>query len=102
MGTVGVYGVTAAFQKVGLGNSTSLCCNRVCLASVFLVGVVTVMHLVAIHLKDIDRIEVQVLNQVVEMQVGAEGGPLGVEGDGPAVGDVAAAHGCLRITEITR
>ena len=59
------------------------------------------MHLVAIHLKDIDRIEVQVLNQVVEMQVGAEGGPLGVEGDGPAFGDVAAAHGCLRSAEIT-
>ena len=36
------------------------------------------------------------------MQVGAEGGPLGVEGDGQAVGDVASMHGCLRSTEITK
>ena len=56
---------------------------------------------VAVHLKDLDRGDVWVFNQVVELQVGAEGGLLGVEGGGTAVGDVATAHGCLCSAEIT-
>ena len=56
---------------------------------------------VSIHLKDLDIWEDLVLKQVVELQVGAEGGPLGVEGDGPDVGDVAAMYRCLHITYIT-
>ena len=38
---------------------------------------------------------------MVDLQVGAEGGPLGVEGDCTAVGYVAAAYGCVRSTDIT-
>ena len=56
---------------------------------------------VAVHPKGLGRGEVPVFNQVVELQVGAEGGPLFVEGDGPAVGDVSSIHGCLHSTEIT-
>ena len=51
---------------------------------------------VEVHLKDF-----QVFKQVVNLQVGAEGGPLGVEGNSLAVGDVASMHGCLCIMEIT-
>ena len=46
----------------------------------------TETNLVAVHLKDINRGEVWVLKQVVELQVGAEGGPLGIEGVGPSIG----------------
>ena len=59
------------------------------------------MNTVDIHLKDINRGEVRVFKQVVDLQVGAEGSPLVVEGDGPDVGDVAVAHGYLRSVEIT-
>ena len=61
----------------------------------------TVTDHVFIHLKDIDRGERLVLKQVVDLQVGSEGGPLVVEGDSLAVGDVKAKYGCLRNTEIT-
>ena len=47
----------------------------------------------SIHLKNIDREEYLILKQVVDLQVEAEGVPLGVEGDSPAVGDVAAVYG---------
>ena len=57
-------------------------------------------NMVVVHLKDIDRGEVRFLKKVVGMQVGTEGGPLGVEGDGLDVRYVAAAHGCLRSAEI--
>ena len=50
---------------------------------------------VAVHLKDLGRGEFRVFKQVVELQVGTESVSLGVEGDGPAVGYVAVAHGCL-------
>ena len=59
------------------------------------------MNPVAVHLKDIDRGEVRVLKKVVELQVGAEGGPLGVEGDDLDIGDVAVMHGCLCSADIT-
>ena len=61
----------------------------------------TVTNMVAVHLKDLDRGEVRVFKHVVELHVGAEGGPLGVEGDGLAVGYVADVHGRLRSAEIT-
>ena len=61
----------------------------------------TVTNLVVMQLKYLDRWEFWFLKQVVELQVGAEGGPLGVEGDGLDAGDVAAAHCCLRSTDIT-
>ena len=56
---------------------------------------------VAVHLKDLDRGGIRVFYQVVKLKVGAECGPLGVEGDGLDAGDVAAAHCCLRSTDIT-
>ena len=36
-----------------------------------------------------------------DLQVVVESIPLGLEGDSPAVGDVAATYGCLRSAEIT-
>ena len=48
---------------------------------------------VSIHLKDMDSGKDLVLKQVVKLEAGVEGGPLGVEGDGPAIGDVAATYG---------
>ena len=93
VGSVGFLGVTEAFQKVGLGDSAPYRCKQVRLKSVVLRVVVTLMNLVAIHLKDVKRGEVRVFKNVVELQVGVEGGPLGVAGDGPAVEDFAAAHG---------
>ena len=57
---------------------------------------------VNVHLTDLDIGEVQVFKQMVELQVGAKGGPMGVDGDGLAVGDVASTYGCLRSTDITK
>ena len=56
---------------------------------------------VYIHLKNINRDEDIVLKQVVDLQVGADGGPLGVEDEGLDVGDVADAYRCLSNAEIT-
>ena len=56
--TVGFYGFTADFSKVGLGNRTTRCCNRVHLESFGFGGVVTVTNPVAIYLQDLDRGEV--------------------------------------------
>ena len=61
----------------------------------------TVMNPVDVHPKDLDRGDVRVFKQVVELQVGEEGGPLVVEGNGLAIGDVASTHVCLRRTDIT-
>ena len=56
---------------------------------------------VFIGLKGIARGKDIVLKQVVDLQVGEEGVPLGVEGDSPSIGNVAATYGCLRSAEIT-
>ena len=56
---------------------------------------------VSMHLKYLDRGYDLVLNQVVKLQIGAEGGPLGVEGHSPAVGDVTAVYRCLCRADIT-
>ena len=61
----------------------------------------TVTDTVSIQLNNIDRWEDLILKQVVELQVGAEGGPLRVEGDVPYIGDVAVAYDFLQSTEIT-
>ena len=42
----------------------------------------TAMNLVDVHLKDLNRGGNRVLKEVVDLQVGSEGDPLGVEGDG--------------------
>ena len=60
----------------------------------------TVTYPVYINLKDLGRGDNLVLKQVVELQVGAEGGLLVLEVDGPDVGDVAVVYGCLRSTDI--
>ena len=45
------------------------------------------MNPVELNLQDIYIGDIWVLKQVVELQVGAEGVPLGLEGDGTTVGD---------------
>ena len=101
MGTTGFSRILAALQKVGLGDSTSCCCNQVRPEELGYGGLVTVMDPLSIHLKDLNRGEDVVFMQVAKLQVGAEGGPLGVEGDSNDVRYVAAAYGCLRSTDIT-
>ena len=64
---VGFPRFTTAFQKVGIGDSTPRKCNRFRLESVGLGGVVTVLNPMAVHLKDLERGEVQVFNQVVDL-----------------------------------
>ena len=98
---MGFSGVAEAFQKVGLGNSMPRRCKRVHLESVWSGGGVTVTNLVAVHLKDIKRGGLRVFKQVVELQVGTGRGPLGVKGDSPVLGDIAATHDCLCSAEIT-
>ena len=61
----------------------------------------TVADPVSMHLKDIDIRDDLVLKHVVNLQIGAEGGPLGVEGDSLAFGNVTATYGFLRSAEIT-
>ena len=80
-------GIVEALQKVDLGNSPPCCCNQVRPQLVFS-GVVTVSNPVSIHLKEFDGWEVRGLHLVVHMELGAEGGPLGVELVGAGVGDV--------------
>ena len=94
-------GVAAAFQKVGIGDITPRHCNRVRLESFWSGGVVTVTNPVAVHLEDIKRGGLRVFKQVVELQVGTGRGPLGVKGDSPVLGDIAATHDCLCSAEIT-
>ena len=70
--------VLEAFQKVGLCNSSPCRCNRF-RPDTILFRVVSVTDPVSIHLKDLDGWESMVLQLVVDLQVGAERGPLGVE-----------------------
>ena len=58
-------------------------------------------HPVSIHLKDFDGWERIVLQAVVELEVGTEGGPLVVEGVGTGGRYVTSANCCLRRAEIT-
>ena len=50
------------------------------------------MDPVSVHLKDLDSGEIRVLEQVVHLEVGAEGGPLAIQGNSVAVGDVTASY----------
>ena len=70
-----------AFQKVGLCNSSPRRCNRV-RPDTIKARVVSVTDPVSIHLKDLDGWESMVVQLVVDLQVGAERGPLGVESRG--------------------
>ena len=67
--------VHEAFQKVVLGDSVSRCCNRVRMETKFL-GVVSVMNMMSIHLKDFDGRGSRVLNHVVDLYISAEGDQL--------------------------
>ena len=100
VGTPGFSRIAAAIQKVGLGDSTPCCCNRVHLEDLESGRVLNVTGPLSIHLKYIDRGEYLVLKQVDEMQVGSEGVPLGVESDSLDVGDVAAVYSFLHSAEI--
>ena len=66
---------------MGLGNSSPRCCNRVH-PDTRLFGVVSIVNPVSIHLKDFDVREIIILQAVVDLEVGAEVGPLVVEGAG--------------------
>ena len=63
---------------MGLGNSTPRRCNRV-YPYTRLLGVVSVMNLVSIHLKEFDGWCVRIWKPVVDLEVGTEGCPLIVE-----------------------
>ena len=91
MGTSGVSRIVGDLQKVVLGDSMPHLCSRVRLEELVSGGVVTVTDPVSINLNDLDRGEYLVFNQVVDLQVRAEGVPLGVEGESPSVGIVADA-----------
>ena len=99
-GSKGFAEVGEAFQKVDLGNSAPRRCNRVSPDAVLL-GVMTVTDPVSIHLKDFNDRKSRGLQAVVDLQVGAVGHPLGVEGGCAGGGDVTATNGCLRSAEIT-
>ena len=58
-------------------------------------GESTVTDLVSVHLKDLDSGEIRFLKKVVQMEDGAEGGPLTIEGYCMEVGDMTALYGCL-------
>ena len=60
---------------MGLGNSVPHRCNQVHLDT-RLLGVMSVTHLVSIHLKDFDSRDSMVLKHVVDLYIGAEGDPL--------------------------
>ena len=47
---------------------------------------------VDVHMKDLNRWRVWFLKEVVELKIGSEGNPLGVEDDGFDVGDLIVAH----------
>ena len=65
-----------SLQKVVLGNIPPRRCNQVRPEDLGSGGVVTVTNLLSVHLKGLNRGEDIVLMQVVNLQVGAEGGPL--------------------------
>ena len=50
------------------------------------------MDLLYVHLKDLDNGEIRVLEQVVQIVVGAEGGPLEIQGDSAAIGDMITSY----------
>lgn len=77
-GPDGFARVAEAFQKVGLCNSSPRRCNRV-RPDTILLRVVAVTDPVSIHLKDLDGWEVIALQAVVDLEGGAERGPLIVE-----------------------
>ena len=58
----------------------------------------TVIDLVSVHLKDLDSGDIRVLDQVVQMEVGAEGEPMSIEGGYAAVGYMKSSYGCLQRT----
>ena len=62
IGNMGFYEVVESFHKVSLGDSTPCHCKKFRLESVGLGGGVTVMNLVAVHLKELDRGGIWVLN----------------------------------------
>ena len=48
------------------------------------------MDLVSVHLRYLDSGKIRALEQVVQLEVGAEGGPMTIEGNCAAVGDMNA------------
>ena len=58
------------------------------------------MDPVYLNLRNLYSYEIWVLEKVVHMEVGLEGGSLAVEGESAAVGDVVTSYSCLKRTDI--
>ena len=58
------------------------------------------MDPVYLNLRDLYSYEIWVLEKVVQMEVGLEGGSLAVQGDSAAIGDVVALYSCLKRADI--
>ena len=69
---------------MGCGNSSPCRINRVCPDAAIL-GVTTVLDPVFKHLKDIDHWVVKVIEEIADTEVGAEGPPVYIIGDGALV-----------------
>ena len=64
-------------------------------------GEATDMYPVYVKLKDLNIWEIGVLEQVVQMEVSTEEGPLAVQGNNAAVGDVDDSYGHMKRVKIT-
>ena len=64
-------------------------------------GEATVTDPVSVHLQYLNSGDIWVLNQVVQLIVGAKGGPLDIKGDFTAVVYMNASYRCLQRLEIT-
>ena len=95
-------GVGAAFQKVDLGDSAPRRSNRVCPNAGHPRGKISVTDPDAIHLKDLDKGDVRVLEGVVNLLVGAEVHPVPVFLGSFFTGDMSATNATLRNAEITQ
>ena len=79
-------GVATSLQKVGICNISPRRCNQFQLENRGSGGEATVTYPVSVHLKDIDSGKIRFLEQVIQLEVVAEGRPLDIEGDCVAFG----------------
>ena len=61
----------------------------------------TITDPLSVHLKGIDSGDIWFLKKLVQLEVGAEGGTLAIEGDCTAVGYMTALYRFLQTAEIT-
>ena len=85
-----------SLQKVSICDIPPHCYNQVRLEERGSGVEATVTEPVSVHLKDLDIGYIRVLKQVVHMEVGVEGIPPAIQGNGEAVVDLTALYGCLQ------